>query len=551
MSEDTADPPQPKGQNYGGTHVPTYERPRPATGWMRTGALLLFAAALLSMALVHHPETGWNVNTRLALVFAVVDQGTFSIDAYHESPLLQTEDKAFYEGRFYSDKIFGVSLLALPVYAAAQLAGEPSFNTAHYLMRVFAVSLPAAISVALMWLLMVRLGAMPRRALFAVAAAFWGSLWFGNASIFLPYAPGIACLLGALWLVLWPRAFRITFANVAGIGALLGFAMLCDLTFGIAVIGVGIVLLLRLIDQGSFFGMRAFADMKGPRSNGKTCVALLAVGVVSGLAMLLPFVLYTVNIFGAPTIPYEYEYSEEFRAGMSQGFMGVTMPEAAPLWFLTLHPFRGILFWSPWIVLAIAGMMLGIRDTGRRRVIGWLALAMFAGYLLFNAGYYMWWGGWNMGPRLMLPMFAFVPLALAEILRADRHRAWWFALLATGAAAVVLNMPVALTEPQTPHIEKQFLYAATLSSEIPAVQFRYWQAFFRPQYWAGRDGVLGGEEAWALIRSVLAILLPVALLAMAARKIPARHEPFEEYEVPHIHHDLTTAPPPSASPQRS
>ena len=47
------------------------------------------------MGSFHQTGTGWNVNSRMALVFAIVDRGTFAIDAY-DSPdqALATMDKA-------------------------------------------------------------------------------------------------------------------------------------------------------------------------------------------------------------------------------------------------------------------------------------------------------------------------------------------------------------------------------------------------------------------------------------------------------------------------
>ena len=79
----------------------------------RRGAIAVAAAALILMGSVHSSNTSWNVNARMALVFAIVEHGTFAIDGYDgEHDAFPTMDKAAYNGHFYSDKAIGVSLSA-------------------------------------------------------------------------------------------------------------------------------------------------------------------------------------------------------------------------------------------------------------------------------------------------------------------------------------------------------------------------------------------------------------------------------------------------------
>lgn len=499
--------------------------------WFRRGAWLVFLAALLSMAAVHHRDPGWNANTRFALVFAVAE-GTLSIDKWHGAPETETGDKAFFEGRYYSDKIFGVSLLALPVHLATKVlaGGDPPFQVSNYVLRLWAVSVPAAAAVALLWMLMVRLGAGPRKALALAAFAFWGSLWYGYSTAFLPYSTGIACILGALWIAFFPRAHRVTFANAAAIGLLAGYAVLCDMIFAPASGLVGVVLAMRLLDQGGFFGMRAFAHMMGERSNGRTCAAMLAASGVCAAVPVALFAAYCVAIFGKATIPYEFEHDPLFREGMQQGFMGVKAPSLHHAWFLTLHPFRGIVFWSPWVLVALGGAVAWIRGVGKRRICGWLAVVAAVFYLLFNAGYYMWWGGWCMGPRLMLPAMAFVPVALALIGHERAPKGLWWTTVALGTAAVVLNMPVALIEPQTPQGNPtELLLDVRIGDGLAVPQFAFWRAFFSPEMYA--------EKPLLVLSHAASAALPLAILILAGRIVPRRHEAFEDAELPFVQYD--------------
>ncbi len=82
--------------------------------WIRIRALLIAAVVLVSYAYFYEGG-GWNQNSRLDLVRAIVEQGTLRIDPFHEN----TNDKAFANGHYYSDKAPGLALLAVPVAFAA------------------------------------------------------------------------------------------------------------------------------------------------------------------------------------------------------------------------------------------------------------------------------------------------------------------------------------------------------------------------------------------------------------------------------------------------
>src|SRR6202166_1735657 len=61
---------------------------------------------------------GWNQNSRFDLLRAVVERHTLQIDAYHEN----TQDKAHFQGHYYSDKAPGLVFLAVPFALIARPA---------------------------------------------------------------------------------------------------------------------------------------------------------------------------------------------------------------------------------------------------------------------------------------------------------------------------------------------------------------------------------------------------------------------------------------------
>ena len=72
-------------------------------------------------------------------------------------------DKAFFAGHYYSDKLIGVSLLAIPVHPGMRLVWSafgvaPSFRQSNYLLRLTVVSASAGVAAVLLWDLLVALG---------------------------------------------------------------------------------------------------------------------------------------------------------------------------------------------------------------------------------------------------------------------------------------------------------------------------------------------------------------------------------------------------------
>src|SRR3970040_1888806 len=77
----------------------------------RTELILFFVLVFITYSYFPHSASA-NCRTRFDLVRAIVEQGTFRIDSYHEN----TIDKAIYKGHYYTDTAPGASFLAVPVY---------------------------------------------------------------------------------------------------------------------------------------------------------------------------------------------------------------------------------------------------------------------------------------------------------------------------------------------------------------------------------------------------------------------------------------------------
>ncbi len=478
--------------------------------------LLIFALLLACYAYVLPRWADWNQNSRLDLVLALVDDGTVSIDRY----VANTGDYALYQGRTYSDKPPGLSLMALPVYMAlsptldlppvrerlAALGGGDAFGAtlredgtglrddkvrfalAQYVLTLVVVATASAALGALLFFALGRLGLAP-----APAAA--GALAYGLATTAAPYAGNFyshqlaAALLFGAFFVAWPRPgepARPAYASGLLCGLLLGWAVISEYPAALPAAAVGLYALAR----------------RGPR-----WLPALALGGALPGALL---VVYDLVAFGTPW-PIGYAHSALWQEQHTTGFMSITHPRLEALWGLTFGQFRGLFFRAPWLLLAIPGLVAWWR-AGRLRAEWWAALAACLSLLLFYGSSAMWWGGFAAGPRYIAPLIPFLALPAGYAL----GRLWPRALPRAAALALVaLSLLLVWVE-------------ATASQQFPHDTVRdTWAGYVLPA-WAAGD--IARNLGMALGLAGPASLLPLAAMAAAGAALvlapwPARSAP--------------------------
>jgi hypothetical protein len=406
--------------------------------------LILFAMLFVSFAYFHRTNPGWNVNSRLSLTFALVERHTAMIDAYWNTRDLYTEDAAFFEGHHYSDKIIGVSLLGVPAYWLVRNIGDAfdaSLSTAakRYWITTLSIALTGAFGAVLMFRLLLTMqgqftpstaGGSYAGPFIITVALFLGTMLFSYATLFMSYLPATTCFVAGMYVFERNgRALATTnrrptrWFPAFACGLLCGFAVLCEYLFAVTTALYAAYVLMRTRN------VRAAASY--------------TLGAVIGL---LPFVIYTLLLFGRPTIPYQYHVFADFRAGMSQGLMGASAPRLAPMVLLTFHPFRGLFVHSPMLLIGLFGAIAMLR-TALTRNFAFFILATFITLLLYVSGYYMWWGGWSFSPRHLAPV---LPLLAVGMLYAWHHRISRVLILLLAIPAIAVHLIVTATDPQVP-----------------------------------------------------------------------------------------------------
>lgn len=396
----------------------------------RTRIALAFLGCFVALAWFQRPVQNPNENSRLAPVLAAFWQRTLQIDAYHAVLPTWTSDKSARDGHVYSDKAPGSSLLAAigyaPVYAWERASGrEASYLVRKYAMTIAAVALPVAAALAALFALVAAAAGTRRAALVTGVALLatpllpYGSTLFGHA-----LAGGLLFLAFALIRRATDRPPPTRWRDLAGAGALLGLAAVTEFPAAPAGLLVTAYGLHRLARRGELGRARTWV---GP--------LLGAAPFLAGLA------LWNWACFGSPfSIGYENLAVPGFRRLHQAGLVGVRLPSLSTAYYVTLHPARGLFVSAPILLLAFPGLAAMVRRGWKAEAA--LCLGVFLSFLLVNAGFPLWWGGYTYTARHLVPAVPFLVLPLAFL-----ERRWLWAAVPLFVASAIQTLAAAAGDP--------------------------------------------------------------------------------------------------------
>ena len=375
----------------------------------RSLAILLLTSLLLTYSLfLMPPDNNWNIVSRIAVALSIVRDGTLSIDRFQEF----TGDKAYFNGKFYSDKAPGMTLLSVPlVYGidrALKIMGQDKpviieGKIAHlwlyvYVSTILTSGLFTAAAAAALFLTVRALGATQVGALFGALSYGIASPAFGWATAFVGHATAGAGLLLAFAAVvaLQHRSPSPRDSLLLGccVGGFLGLAMIVEFT---TVPGAAVIALLAL---GVAIGLDYVQRWR-----------VLCSAFISGAAMLTLLGLYNYLAFGS-AMHIGYESQVNFPE-MKQGLMGIGVPKLGVLAKILFGRYRGLFMVSPILFLAFWSTL----DTWRKGLLSsehfFCIAAVVVSFLMINSGFVNWDAGGSTGPRYMTPMIALLCLPLA------------------------------------------------------------------------------------------------------------------------------------------
>lgn len=367
--------------------------------------IVFFLLALVYAYFYHEPE--YNGNSRLGLTAAIVQEGRLTIDSFHEGSGFATGDKSEYNGHYYTDKAIGSSLLAVPPYAViywgARLFGHTigPWLMAH-LLTIIVIGLPSAFAGSIIYLFCEHISGSPLRAGVVTASVALGSMAFPFSLVFFSHQLAAALLWTSFYLI-----FRLRFQDDPP-GS--GYALLCGFLLGLSLITEYTTALIVLPLVGYYLYTLYL-------KRAKFSVGTILFPALGGLLPIFLLFGYNVSVFGQPLVSsYQYQVEPTYREAMSQGIMGIGLPNLTVLFFETFQPAMGLFWQSPVLLMIFPGAFYILRDR-RYRVEGGLALFIFTVYLIINSGYFEWWGGYSAGPRHLIPMLPFLCLPLIFVPR--------------------------------------------------------------------------------------------------------------------------------------
>lgn len=339
-----------------------------------------------------------NINSRLGLVKAVVEERHLTIDSYHNGEF-ETSDKAYVNGHYYSDKAIGAALLGALIYAPMYgFMGHPlSTDLFIMLLTGVAISLPCALLAPLLYSLALRVVKAKWIALSIALSIALGTQFFPYSSAF--YGHSLAAILAFSVFYLWMEVNQfnipITASRLFLSGFLIGFLVLTEYpTLIIALLLIGYVI-------GVIRSRQKNWDWKK--------IGLFLAGGAIPLVILLS---YNWICFGSPfVVGYANESVTEFRNLHSEGLMGIGLPNLETLLYMTVNPMMGIFIQAPVLLLAIGGFVVMQREKKLRLELIVSTLIILV-YLLAISGLKLWWGGDAFTVRHLIPILPFFAVFL-------------------------------------------------------------------------------------------------------------------------------------------
>lgn len=430
------------------------------TSWRPTDArpFLLLALLLAMHAYFTNefaPFPNPNVHSRVYLTLAILDHGTLAIDDCI-ARFGHVMDIAERDGRTYSDKAPGYSVLMVPLAWLLRRAGV-AFDDLRGMvlgLRVLAVGIPCAA----FWFLTrghwTRSAGGARAGWAVLLAGALGTNYFIYATQVFSHATAGALLFCAYLVALRSPARHDPALQGSGNASLPWSTLhhpptdahapgaVSDRSMAVRAAGIGLLLTsaftVDYVLAPAIPVMAIWAVGRVPRgSRARAAAALLG----AALPIVVLWMAYNISCFGGPLqLSYRHHAEPQYAPALRGGLLGIQSPDWAALPGMTLLPMHGILFMSPFLILAPLGWLRMWRNGQRGRAAAGAAVVLGIG--VFITTMVDWRGGWSVSVRYWVPAIPFaldavaVAVALPAFSRARR-------IFAVGAIVGIVHTALA------------------------------------------------------------------------------------------------------------
>ena len=374
--------------------------------WGHKDIIVVFLLLTLTYS-YFYSHGSYNQNSRMGLTFSIVERNSLALnpdDVEKPSANFYTGDYSLVNGRYYSDKAPGSSILAALVYYPIWYfekvfqINQDVFAKMH-LLTFLVIGLPSAFAGTLIYRISLILSKSKFRAFIVTMAIALGTISFPFSTTFFGHQ-----LAGSLLFMSFFLIFQITQQDKEDnvrhlrlflIGFLMGLAFQVEYMTAIIILPLIVYYFIVLWRQGKI----------------KRLVNLV-IPFFGGLLPIVVLLVYNKVVFGGVfNIGYQFLGDDFFQSEMSKGLMGITSPKLSVLFYETFHPTYGIFWLSPVLLMIFVGAYYMLRQRQNRLELG-LSFFVAISYLIINSGYAVWWGGSSLGPREVIPMLPFLSIPL-------------------------------------------------------------------------------------------------------------------------------------------
>lgn len=354
---------------------------------MRPSIILFLILVIIALATTMPKVRSWNDASRMATVQSLVEEHSYIID---ESVFVDTGDKVFINGHFYSDKPAIPSMMGAVIYLPLSHFGiklDYGLNLAYYLITLFTVKIFWGMGLIAFYFALGFSNTNVKERIWLTSALGIASLYFTWSSTFNNHALAASLLIIGFYYILKARQSGSVKRNLFYAGFFLSLAGTAD------------------VPTATFYVGFLFYVLINSNLRGKISFYFMPL-----LLTVLPALFINYYISGS-VIPVQinksyFEYPGSPWIGSSE-LSGMHINQG--LFFLyysfsvLLGP-KGFLLYNPLLFIALPYLILEIRKGQAFKqealVIGFASLIIVLYYLLFTTNY----GGCSYSIRWFVPL---------------------------------------------------------------------------------------------------------------------------------------------------
>lgn len=361
----------------------------------------LFLTFFLIFSLFVHWNDAWDFNSSFALIKAVVEEGKFEIDSYHQT----TEAKFLFQKHYYTTMYPGLTFLISWVYALVR--NFSSIQIEKFSLVIFSNSLLASLSVILVYKISSFYIKDKKHRLFS-------ALIYGIATPIFPYSRGLYPYIPAIFLAflsffIFLKERKTKFKNKKIFiltGIFLGVASSIHL-FTILIACLLFFLILKEKKKCLLFFLTGYLLGFSPLLFYNISIFTCFQNILN--YYLLFYLNYILNKPLLINIPFGNCPPLDVSKPLAAGWQPPSINILKILPRILFYPWNGIFFYYPILLFSIIGIsnlyLKGYKDESI------FIILLFVLTCLYSASY-RWWGDLSFGPRRFLFSIPFLIIGL-------------------------------------------------------------------------------------------------------------------------------------------